>query len=279
MSGIINEVIQRISSISLEAIFIVGLKIALTIVAMYLIIKIGGHVIDKFVQRQKKSIFSFEEKKTNTLAAVMKSILRYAVYFFGIVEILSLVFNGISLTFAGIGGVAIGFGAQDILKDIINGFFVLIEDQFSVGEHVTIEDRSGIVISVELRITKIRDFNGDIYTIPNRFISKVTNHSRGPIRIMIDVEVPYEEDDDRVIEILNNACKQFKSENEEVLTEGPSVLGISAIKANIESIRVLARVKPMSQWDCEMRLRKKLKEALEDGEVKAVVPNLNIIKG
>ena len=276
MLEIINGIKQRISYSNLEGIIVLLLKIVIITICMYLITKVGGRIIDKFVQRQKKSRFSFEEKKADTLAAVMKSILRYSVYFFGIVEIISLLFGGISLTFAGIGGVAIGFGAQDILKDVISGFFILIENQFSVGEHVTIEEESGIVLSMELRVTKIRGFNGDIYTIPNRFITKVTNHSRGPIRVMIDVEVPYEENDDKVIEILNNACISFKEDNKEVIIEGPTVLGISSIKDSIESIRIIAMVNPMSQWDCEMKLRKKLKEALEKGKIKAVIPKISV---
>lgn len=240
------------------------LKIVLVLVVMYLVIKIGSSIIDKAVHRQKNLKFSLDIKKAKTLGQLLKSILRYTVYFFGIIEILSMLglFGTISLTFAGIGGVAIGFGAQSLIKDVINGFFILLEDQYSVSDYVTIDDKSGIVESIELRLTKIRDFNGDLHLIPNGSISRVTNHSRGNMRVSLDIDIAYDKNIDLVQQIIDQVCISFKEQNPNMV-EGPKVLGVSALKEDSMTLRVMGKSKPMAQWDCEMKLREEIRSALK----------------
>jgi moderate conductance mechanosensitive channel len=213
-----------------------------------------------------------------TLEAILKSILRYTVYFFGIVGILTEVFGTISLTFAGIGGVAIGFGAQSLVKDIINGFFILFEDQYAVGDYINIDDKGGIVESIELRVTKIRDFNGDLHIIPNGLISKVTNHSRGDIRVLVEFDVPYDTEIDRVIRIVSEVCEKFKLKNNNMV-EGPKVLGVSALKDSSITIKVMGKSKSMTQWDSEMELRREIKMALDREKIEAPYPKRKIVKG
>lgn len=239
-------------------------KIVIVLIIMYLIIKIGNTIIDKAVHRQKNLKFSLDLKKAKTLGQLLKSILRYTVYFFGIIQILSMLglFGTISLTFAGIGGVAIGFGAQSIIKDVINGFFILLEDQYSVSDYVTIDDKSGIVESIELRLTKIRDFNGDLHLIPNGSISRVTNHSRGNMRVTLDIDIAYDKNVDLVQQIIDQVCIDFKEQNPNMV-EGPKVLGVSALKEDCMTLRVMGKSKPMTQWDCEMKLREEIRTALK----------------
>lgn len=255
-------------------------RILFIIILIYLIINIGSTIIHKFMYRQRKSNskFTLNEKRSMTLEAILKSVLRYTAYFFGIVGILTEIFGTISLTFAGIGGVAIGLGAQSIIKDIINGFFILFEDQYAVGEYINIDDKGGIVESIELRVTKLRDFNGDLHIIPNGLITKVTNHSRGAMRILIEVDIPYNADTDKAIEIVNTACENFKFKNEN-LVEGPKVLGVSALKESSFTIKVMGKALPMTQWDAEMELRKEIKLALEKGNIEAPYPKRMIMKG
>ena len=256
------------------------MRILFIIILIYLIINIGSTIIHKFMYRQRKSNskFTLNEKRSMTLEAILKSVLRYTAYFFGIVGILTEVFGTISLTFAGIGGVAIGLGAQSIIKDIFNGFFILFEDQYAVGEYINIDDKGGIVESIELRVTKLRDFNGDLHIIPNGLITKVTNHSRGAMRILIEVDIPYDADTDRAIEIVNAACENFKLKNKN-LVEGPKVLGVSALKESSLTIKVMGKTIAMTQWDTEMELRKEIKLALEKGNIEAPYPKRKIMKG
>lgn len=255
------------------------IKILSIVVLMYLSIKIGSKIIHKFMDRQRKSNskFTLNEKRSMTLEAILKSVLRYSVYFFGIVGIIGQIFGDIGLTFAGIGGVAIGFGAQSLVKDIINGFFILFEDQYAVGDYINIDDKSGIVESIELRVTRLRDFNGDFHIIPNGLITKVTNHSRGNARVLVDVDIAYEEDVDKAIDVLSNVCSKFKSENENMV-EGPKVAGVSALKDSGLTIRIIGKAKPMTHWDCEMNLRKEIKKALSESNIEIPYPKRVIMK-
>lgn len=247
------------------------------LVLMYIIIKIGNKVINRFVERQNEMRFSLNEKKSKTLGAILKSILRYSVYFFGIFVIIEILFDIKGLTFASIGGVAIGFGAQNLIKDVINGFFILFEDQYAVGDYITIKDKSGIVESIELRITKLKDFNGDLHIIPNGSIGEVTNHSRGNMRILIDIDIANDENVDNTISIIEGVCEKFKQENENVV-EGPDVLGVIQLKETATTIRIVGKAKTMTQWDVEMDLRKEIKNILDKENIKRPYPRVRILK-
>lgn len=242
-------------------------NIALIILFMYIIIKIGNAIINRSVKRKKKLKYTtIDEKKHKTIAQVLKSVLRYAVYFFGITGILTQIFGTLSFAFAGIGGVALGFGAQSLIKDVINGLFILFEEQFSVGDYIDIEDKSGIVESIELRVTKIRDFNGDLHIIPNGLISKVTNHSSGHMKMFINIDIDYNEDINKTIDVLTDVCKKYALE-EEKLIEQPEVVGVTDIKDNSYTIKIVGKVKSMSKWECENELRKRIKYALDEKDI------------
>lgn len=245
-------------------------------ITMYVVIKIGTHLIDKSIKKQRNLRFSLDDKRARTLGAIMSSILKYMVYFFGIGAILTQLFGTISLTFASIGGVAIGFGSQSLVKDVINGIFILFEDQFAVGDFINIESKSGIVESIELRVTKIRDFNGDLHIIPNGLIAQVTNHSRGDMRILVDIDIAYEEDIDNAIAILGKTCEEFKQINENVV-EGPKVVGVVSLKEFSVTIRIIGKAKSMTQWDTENKLRRELKLALDKANIEIPYPKRKII--
>ncbi len=252
-------------------------KILLIIILMIAVIKIGNSIINRMVERQKNFKFSLDEKKSQTLGLVLQSILRYTVYFVGVFGILEAMFGTIGLTLAGMGGVAVGFGAQSLIKDIINGFFILFEDQYSVGDYITVENMGGIVESIELRITKLRDFNGDLHTIPNGLITKVTNHSRGNIRVTVDVDISYSADLDKALSVISDLCLKFNKENED-MAEGPEVLGISALKESGITIRIAGKAKPMTQWSMEMKLRKEVRDRLKYEGIEMPYPAVKLIK-
>ncbi|MDT8719309.1 mechanosensitive ion channel family protein [Clostridium sp. 19966] len=244
--------------------------------AMYLSIKIGNKVIAKTVKKQKNMRFSLDDKKAKTMGAILSSILRYTVYFIGISALLTKLFGNISITFAGIGGAAIGFGAQSLVKDIINGFFILFEDQYVVGDYISVDNMKGIVDSIELRVTKLKDFNGDLHIIPNGMITKVTNHSRNNMRFMVEMDIAYEEDTYKATEILKEACESFKKEHENVV-EGPNVVGVVALKDSGVTLRVVGKAKPMTQWDLEPELRAYLKKILDVNNVELAYPVTRIV--
>ena len=247
------------------------LAIAIIIAIMMIIIKILLKAINNFVDRQSKMKISLDDRKANTIGEILKSIVKYTVYFFGITAILTVLFGPINIAFASIGGVAIGFGAQNLVKDVINGFFIIFEDQFAVGDYVNIGDKGGIVESIGLRLTKLKDFNGDCHIIPNGNITIITNHSRNNMRVLVDIDVAYEEDIDNVIETLNEVCEEFSKKNENIV-EGPTVIGVTALKDSAVTIRVCAKALSMTQWECEANLRKDIKQALDKNGIEIPYP-------
>ncbi|MGL5152097.1 MAG: mechanosensitive ion channel family protein [Clostridium sp.] len=248
------------------------------IILMYFAIRIGNKIIEKFVEQQatSKGRFSLESQKALTIGSVLKSILKYAVYMVGISWIIITFFGGLSLAAAGIGGVALGFGAQSLVKDIINGLFILFEDQYGVGDHVTIAKYTGIVESIEIRTTVLRDFTGDLHIIPNGSIIEVTNHSRGNMRFIVDVEIAYESDIDKTLNILNNLCLDFEKNNEDI-AEPIEVLGVNSLNASGVTIRIVGKAKPLSQWKMERELRKEVKVALDEAKVEIPYPKTQLI--
>ncbi|WP_077849908.1 mechanosensitive ion channel family protein [Clostridium puniceum] len=267
-----NLNIGNFISIELDKIKLVrdkGIKIILIVILMYFSIKIGKHLIKKFVQKQVESnaILSLDSQRAKTLGEVLKSVLKYSVYFMGITTIISIVFGEISFTFASIGGIAVGLGAQSLIKDLINGFFILFENQFGVGDHVTLGGFTGIVKSIGIRTTVISDFSGDVHSIPNGSISGVTNHSRNNIKFTVDVNIAYEEDVEKAIHIIEDICHNFKNENEEYIEEPIEVSGIAALGVSNVTIRVVGKAKPLSQGKMEMKLRKVIKLTLDKNKI------------
>jgi len=257
-----------------------ALSILFIVIIMLLAIRIGNIIITKFVEKQDKLKYSLHIRKAKTLGAVLKSILKYFVYFFGVVAIFTQLelFGTISLTFAGIGGVALGFGAQSVVKDVIAGFFILFEDHFTVGDYIEIEGKSGVVESLELRITRLIGLNGDVHIIPNGTITAVTNHSRGALAMTIALDIPYAEDMDKTLEIINKVCDKFKEENSDVI-EGPSVWGITDLKENFYTIKLGGKAKPMTQWANENKLRMEIKRALDDAGIRLAYSKTEFVKG
>lgn len=251
-----------------------GLKILFLVFSMFISIKIGNYIIKKFVDNQIKSDgrLSMDSQRAKTLGEVMKSVLKYSVYFIGITAMASIIFGGISITFASIGGVALGLGAQSLIKDLINGFFILFENQFGVGDYITIGNFSGIVSSIGIRTTIIKDFNGDIHCITNGSILEVTNHSRSDSSFIVDVNIAYKEDIDNAISVIEKTCEEFKKENEKDIKEPINVLGVVALGASGVTIRVLGKAKPLRQWDMERELRKLIKVTLDKNNIEIPFP-------
>lgn len=265
--------------ISLESIKIIidkVITIIVIIILMYFSIKIGKHLIKKFVDRQIKSnaVFSLDTQRAKTLGEVLKSVLKYFVYFMGITMIISKIFDGISITFASIGGIAVGLGAQSLIKDLINGFFILFENQFVVGDHVTVGNYNGIVKSIGIRTTVITDFTGDVHSIPNGSIVGVTNHSRNDIRFIVDVNVPNDGNIETIINVIEATCEEFKNKNEEYIAEPLEIKGITALELSSVTIRVVGKSKPLMQWRMENELRMAIKLELDKNKIYVLEPSI-----
>ncbi|EPY2303172.1 mechanosensitive ion channel family protein [Clostridium sporogenes] len=254
------------------------MKIGIIFILMYLSIKIGNKIINRFVKKQRNLKFSLDDKKATTVGTILNSILRYTVYFLGIFAIIEILFGRIGSIFAGLGGAAIGLGAKDLIKDVISGFFILFEDQFSVGDYITVGDKSGIVDTIELRVTKLKDFNGDLHIIPNGLIDKVTNHAKNNIRFKIEINVAYEVDIEEAINTINKVCLEYGEERKDIIVEQPAVYGITSLGVNGISIVIYGRTTPMNQWTAEIELRKRILIELINKNIEIPYNKFQIIK-
>lgn len=169
------------------------------------------------------------------------------------------------LAAAGVAGVALGFGAQYLIQDIITGFFILIEDQYSVGDIICLNDTCGAVEEVTLRVTRLRDLDGVVHYIPNSEIKVASNMSQQYSRVNINVGVAYESDLDEVIEVINQVGKDLAADADwgEEIREAPQFFRVDEFGDSEISLKVLGEVRPGQQWEVSGELRKRLKDAFD----------------
>ncbi len=182
------------------------------------------------------------------------------------------------LASAGVVGVALGFGAQSIVRDTLSGFFILLENQFGVGDIVDVQTTAGAVggkvESLTLRITTLRAFDGTLHVIPNGNIQIVSNKSRGWARAIVDVRVGYGEDLQRVRETLDELFDELKTEPamRDWLMDGPSVLGIETLGEYGQVVRVVAETRPSKRFDTERVLRERIAARLAERGIQVPLP-------
>ncbi|ACB84006.1 mechanosensitive ion channel family protein [Natranaerobius thermophilus] len=255
------------------------LKIIGIIILAKITINLGrqliDHVFDPERDEERKLI---NERRKKTLNGLLKSLLLYVVYFLAGMMILENLGIRTSSILAGVGvlGLAVSFGAQSLIKDVITGFFIMFEDQYSVGEYVVAADVFGEVQELGLRTTRIREWTGQIHIIPNGEIGKVTNYSRGEMMALITVGIAYEEDINKAIEVLAKEGKQAAQELTSIVTE-PVVQGVTELADSSVNIRVICETIPGEQWAIERELRRRFKMALDREGIEIPYPRRVII--
>lgn len=250
------------------------LKIVLVVVGANVLLRLVNATVDRGIDATERRMSAEDEiRRAETLRGLSKSIARYAVGFLAVTTLLPLVGVPIAQIIAGAGvlGLAVGFGAQHIVRDVISGFFFLYENQFTVGDFVSMGGVSGTVEEMGLRMTRVRSFAGEVNFLPNGTISQVTNYSRGPMRAMVDVDIAYEEKIDEAIEVLEELCVQLAEEVPEIV-EGPRVLGVQSFNDSSVTLRVWAKTANMQQWATERVLRRKIKNRLAERGVEIPYP-------
>ncbi|HCJ57462.1 MAG TPA: mechanosensitive ion channel protein MscS [Clostridiaceae bacterium] len=249
-----------------------ALKILFIIIFWRIINAVLNKVINNFFKLSPR--LRMDEKKSNTLSGLMKSIIRYTIYIImaiSVLNVLNIPTQSI-LAAAGLGGLALGFGAQNLVKDVISGFFILFEDQYAVGDYVSIGPATGNVEDIGLRITKIRAFNGDLHIIPNGEIKTVINHSRGNSLAIIDISIAYEADADKAISILKDIGSSFYENNRDRVIEPPEVLGIISFGESDAKIRMIMKTASLKHWSIEREMRKIVKEAFRKENIEVPYP-------
>ncbi len=246
------------------------LKIVVIIVGTVMTLRFFHLIINQLIITKVGSQTFIAEKRARTLSTLLHSIIRYAVYFIAIVMILQEFHIDTTSIIAGAGviGLAIGVGAQSLIKDFITGFFIILEDQFAVGDYIVSGDVSGTVEDIGFRTTKLRDPNGVLHFIPNGAIARVSNYTRGHMQAVINVPVAYEAGIDKVLSLLEEACIAIGQGMPEVI-EGPKVLGVVDLRPGEVIVRLIAKTVPLEQFKVETALRHKIKLLFEEAHIPA----------
>lgn len=281
VAAVIALEILHLRFLEAEELKAVGLnvfKAVLIIIGARLVLQLGRAIIEHLFAAGGEENPLAKNRRASTLRALLSSILQYAVYFIAAVMVLETfnVNTGSILAGAGIVGLAVGFGAQNLVRDVITGFFIIFEDQFTVGEFITTAGVTGVVEELGLRTTKIREWTGQLHIIPNGEVTKVTNYNRGQMLAVVELGVAYEVDLDRAIEVLRK-CSAEAAREMPAIVEIPVVQGVIALRDFDVVIRVIARTVAGEQWAVERELRKKLKQALDEHGIEIPYPRRVII--
>ncbi len=225
-----------------------------------------------------KSFSKFSaERHSDTVASLLASLAKYAVYFIIFCNV--LVMWGVNITsilaLSGAVSVAIGLGAQDIVKDMMAGLFIIMENQFGVGDIVELNGFSGKVESIGIRTTRIRNVDGNVHIVPNGQISIVTNMSKGFNRAVVDVSVAYGEDIDRVFTVLKKEFKRIFNNNLiDGIIDEPQVWGINELGDSAVVIRIAADSRIGENWRIERELRKFILKKFEEENIEIPFPQV-----
>lgn len=252
---------------------IIGFKIILIIT----IAKIAGILLNKAIRRiaEEKDRLKFNPRRTTTIMRLMGNIVNYAISFIMVMMILAVfeVPFGPMLAGAGVVGLAIGFGAQSLVKDIITGFFIIFEDQFAVGDIIQTGSFKGTVDEIGLRVTRIKSWTGEIHIIPNGSIVEVTNFSMNNSIAVVDISVAYEMNIDRAIEIIKSTVNEISLLNDNILKE-PEVLGIQTLAASEVIIRVICECKPNQQYGVARQMNAEIKKSFDANGIEIPYPRI-----
>lgn len=185
------------------------------------------------------------------------------------------------LATAGVAGIAIGFGAQSLIKDYFNGFFLLLEDQIRQGDVVNVANIGGLVEEITLRHVKLRDYDGNVHYIPNGIITTVTNMSRDYAFAVIDVRVANRQNVDEVMELMHDIAKKLRENPafEDKIIEDLEMAGVEKLEDTASIVRGRIKVKPLAQWDVKREFLRLMKTAFEEHHIEFPYPHMVMYPG
>jgi len=226
-------------------------------------------------QAERALVDERRKQRVRALGSVLRS--AASVTIFSIAGVVILGDLGINLApllaSAGVVGIAIGFGAQNLVRDYLAGIFMLVEDQYGVGDVITVGGATGTVETVTLRITRMRDVNGIVWHVRNGTIEQVGNESQGWARAVLDFPVPYEADLATIRSLLADAADSMWADPvwRTVMLEQPEVWGAQAVKNAVVTMRIVVKTAPLRQWEVEREMRARVKAALDVAGIPAAV--------
>lgn len=276
----ISTYIQKITNWSLSN----GVQIAITLILTLIALRATKIVSNRFIAMVMKQKDDPEfQKRTQTLG----SIARYALIVAILVVATMIVLKefgieiGPLLAAAGIVGLAVGFGAQNLVKDVISGFFILLEDQVRVGDVVQIAGKGGVVEKIHLKTTILRDLAGNVHYVPNGQIDVVTNMTKEYSRYVFDIGVAYREDVDEVIEVIKEVDEGLRKDPayKDDILEPIEVLGLDQFADSALIIKARTTTKPIKQWYVAREFNRRLKKKFNERDIEIPFPHITLYMG
>lgn len=210
-------------------------------------------------------------KRAATLTGILRTIALAALWAIVIIESLQLVGLDVAPILAGAGilGLAVGFGAQNLVRDLISGFFIILEDHIRLGDVAVINGTGGLVETITFRTISLRDFSGVVHVFPNGGINTLSNMSKEWSAFVLDMGVAYKEDTDRVVEVMQNVGEELRRDRQfgPMMIEPIEVVGVENFADSAVVLRARMKTKPLEQWKIGREYRRRLKKALEAHDI------------
>lgn len=260
--------LREASARAMQSVLQIGLIVVLLVIARVVAFRVIDRAMAVIAAREDGEGRAGAAGRTRTLGGLLKSIIAYVLVFIAAIMVLrALGADPVPLlTTAGVLGLAVGFGAQKLVRDVISGFFILLENQYSVGEYVTICAVTGTVEEIGMRTTRLRDEIGRLVIISNGDITQVTNHSRGALVAVVEVSVAQGVDLNKVCAILREVGARIERDRTDVI--GPFLCdGVIAMDAAKVTLRLVGHVEPKSLLEVQMDIRERVRSAMIESEI------------
>lgn len=275
-----NNILQRAVEWSLTS----GLRILILVLLSWIALKLARKISDriiKFVIQQRDDV-EFK-KRTQTLGTIVRYALVFTILSVSSMTVLKeLGINiGPILAAAGIVGLAVGFGAQSLVKDVISGFFMILEDQIRVGDIVEVAGKSGLVEKINLKTTVLRDIAGNVHSVPNGMIQVVTNMTKEYSRYVFDIGVAYKEDVDKVIEVIKGIDEELRGDPDfkDDILEPIEILGLDQFASSAVIIKARTTTMPIKQWRVGREFNRRLKKRFDELGIEIPFPHVTLYMG
>ena len=251
----------------------------ITIIIILVVAKIVLSILNKVIEKsltplEKSKNYKKRISRANTLIPLLQSVSKYVIFF--IAGVMMLKKLGVDTTAviasAGVVGLAIGFGAQSLVKDVLSGAFLLFEGAISVGDSVNVGEHSGTVEVIGLRNIYLRKFSGELRVIPYGEVNSFGNFNRGYMRAIVKVGVAYEQDVEKGMKILEEIANKWAEENKDIVLEPPIVQGVLSLGSSDVTLRVAIKVKPMTHWGAERELKRRIKNEFDKKGIEIPFP-------
>jgi len=260
-----------------------GIKIMVIIICTWVLIIILKKIIENSVRiaiTSNSKVKDSDKKRADTLVRIFSGLNKIVLIIIAVIMVLSeLGFDiGPVLTGAGIVGLAFGFGGQYIIKDFLSGFFIIIENQYSVGDIVDLDGTSGVVEDISLRMTTLRNLDGTVHHIPHGTIQRASNLSKKFSRVNLNVGISYNSDIEKVITVVNKIGKELSEDPEwkSFIKTAPQFLRVDDFADSSINIKIVGETRPGKQWTVTGELRKRIKIAFDNEGIEIPFPQVVI---